>query len=87
VCFHPEIQAYFAGGILWAELGPEPDLLSALKRWIALLGEPDAKLASLGEALIGSVRYCSTAGACSSWTMLGLEASAAVLIVQAAARC
>jgi len=33
-----EVQAHFAGGILWAGLGTEPDVLGLLSRWGTLLG-------------------------------------------------
>lgn len=33
----PEIRAYFQDGILWAGLGPQPNILSILSRWGALL--------------------------------------------------
>ncbi len=34
----PEIRAYFSDGILWAGLGPEPNLLHLLGHWGTLLG-------------------------------------------------
>ncbi len=38
----PQIQAYYHNGILWAGLGPHPQVLSQLTRWGALLGiRPD----------------------------------------------
>jgi transcriptional regulator with XRE-family HTH domain len=34
----PEVHNHFDGGILWAGLGPQPDLLALLSRWGNLLG-------------------------------------------------
>ncbi len=34
------IRAHFADGILWAELGPKPDVYTLLLRWSMLLGMP-----------------------------------------------
>jgi tetratricopeptide (TPR) repeat protein/transcriptional regulator with XRE-family HTH domain len=33
-----EIRAHFSGGIFWAGLGPEPDVIAQLSRWGGLLG-------------------------------------------------
>lgn len=44
-----EVQAHFHDGILWAALGPAPDLTGILSRWSKLLGIPDAKLAELSD--------------------------------------
>lgn len=37
----PDLQARFSGGILWATLGQEPDILSCLHEWIQALGDHD----------------------------------------------
>ncbi len=34
----PEIRAYFSDGVLWAGLGPHPNILGLLSRWAGLLG-------------------------------------------------
>ena len=34
----PAIQEHFSDGILWANLGPEPDIPALLHRWCSLLG-------------------------------------------------
>src|SRR5262249_12973103 len=34
----PEIRAYFSGGVLWAGLGPNPNIPGLLSRWAGLLG-------------------------------------------------
>lgn len=36
----PEILANFGDGVLWAGLGPKPDIMSHLSRWGTLLGLP-----------------------------------------------
>jgi len=36
----PDVQDCFPGGILWAGLGPAPNLQGALARWATLLGVP-----------------------------------------------
>ena len=41
------IRAYFRDGILWAGLGPEPNLSSMLSRWGKLLEVPDSEMAEL----------------------------------------
>ncbi|HEX6480142.1 MAG TPA: NB-ARC domain-containing protein, partial [Ktedonobacteraceae bacterium] len=47
VSLDAEVQAHFAGGILWAGLGPHPDRLGELSRWGTLLG---VRAAEVGEA-------------------------------------
>ncbi len=42
-----EIQRYFHDGILWAELGPRPDIPELLRRWGILLGFTPIEIASL----------------------------------------
>ena len=41
------IRAYFRDGILWAGLGPEPNVSSMLSRWGKLLEVPDSEMAEL----------------------------------------
>ena len=36
----PDVLEFFSDGVLWANLGPNPDVLSHLHRWGALLGLP-----------------------------------------------
>jgi tetratricopeptide (TPR) repeat protein/transcriptional regulator with XRE-family HTH domain len=43
----PDIQAHFADGVLWAGLGPNPDLTGLLSRWGTLLGIAFAQAARL----------------------------------------
>jgi hypothetical protein len=45
-----EIQARFTDGVLWATLGQNPDLLSALFNWIQSLGDRDYKPTTLEAA-------------------------------------
>jgi tetratricopeptide (TPR) repeat protein/transcriptional regulator with XRE-family HTH domain len=45
-----EIRAYFRDGILWAALGPEPNLPGLLSRWGALLGVSSTEMASLNNS-------------------------------------
>lgn len=46
----PEIKARFADGVLWAGLGPSPDVPGLLSRWGALLGIPSAQASRLGSS-------------------------------------
>jgi transcriptional regulator with XRE-family HTH domain len=57
VSLDPEVQAHFAGGILWAGLGPQPDRLGELSRWGALLGVRAAESADPPSS-------CSCGGSC-----------------------
>ena len=41
------IRAYFRDGILWAGLGPKPNVSSMLSRWGKLLEVPDSEMAEL----------------------------------------
>lgn len=36
---HPAILAHFADGVLWASLGPQPDITAHLQQWAAALGQ------------------------------------------------
>lgn len=40
-----EVQAYFPQGILWASLGPNPNIFGHLSRWGGLLGIPSREMA------------------------------------------
>lgn len=37
---HPRVRDTFSDGVLWAGLGPRPDVLAQLSRWATLLGLP-----------------------------------------------
>jgi tetratricopeptide (TPR) repeat protein/transcriptional regulator with XRE-family HTH domain len=41
------VRAYFSDGILWAGLGPRPNLLALFNRWGALLGIPASEMEKL----------------------------------------
>lgn len=43
----PEIRAHFKDGILWAGLGPEPNMQSHLSRWGTLLGISSSEMGTL----------------------------------------
>ena len=45
-----EIRAQFHDGILWAALGPEPNMLGLLSRWGAMLGISSTEMASLSDS-------------------------------------
>jgi tetratricopeptide (TPR) repeat protein len=45
-----EIRAHFHDGILWAALGPEPNMLGLLSRWGAMLGISSTEMASLSDS-------------------------------------
>jgi tetratricopeptide (TPR) repeat protein/transcriptional regulator with XRE-family HTH domain len=45
-----EIRAHFHDGILWAALGPEPNMLGLLSRWGTLLGISSTEIASLSDS-------------------------------------
>ncbi len=45
-----EIRAHFHHGILWAALGPEPNMLGLLSRWGAMLGISSIEMASLSDS-------------------------------------
>jgi tetratricopeptide (TPR) repeat protein/transcriptional regulator with XRE-family HTH domain len=42
-----ELRAHFHDGILWAALGPEPNILGLLSRWGTMLGVSSTEMASL----------------------------------------
>ncbi len=41
------LRAQFCNGVLWAALGPEPNITGVLSRWATLLGIPSAEIAAL----------------------------------------
>ncbi len=43
----PEMHAYFSDGVLWAGLGPNPNILGQLRRWGSLLGISTTQMATL----------------------------------------
>ena len=43
----PALKSHFPDGVLWAGLGPNPDMLSHLSRWGILLGLPGAEAGKL----------------------------------------
>ncbi len=45
----PDIRAYFCDGVLWAALGPTPNLSGLLGRWAGLLGLSESQFAKLDE--------------------------------------
>lgn len=45
-----EVREYFRDGMLWAGLGPQPNVLSLLSRWGMLLGIASAEIAKLSSA-------------------------------------
>jgi tetratricopeptide (TPR) repeat protein/transcriptional regulator with XRE-family HTH domain len=49
IAHDPEIRASFSGGILWAALGPTPNIPGLLSRWAALLGLSEALFSKLDE--------------------------------------
>jgi transcriptional regulator with XRE-family HTH domain len=49
VAYDAEIRASFSGGILWAALGPNPNIPSILSRWAGLLGLSEVWFRKLGE--------------------------------------
>jgi len=44
-----EICASFSGGILWAAMGPTPNIPGILSRWAELVGVPEVTFSKLGE--------------------------------------
>jgi tetratricopeptide (TPR) repeat protein/transcriptional regulator with XRE-family HTH domain len=45
-----ELRAYFTDGILWAALGPEPNIPGIFSRWGKLLGIPQHEMAQLNQS-------------------------------------
>ena len=45
-----EIRAHFHDGILWAALGPEPNMLGLLSRWGAMFGISSTEMANLSDS-------------------------------------
>jgi tetratricopeptide (TPR) repeat protein len=50
IAHDPEIRAHFYGGILWAALGTDPNMLGLLSRWGKLLGISSTEMASLRDS-------------------------------------
>ncbi len=46
LAYDPELRAHYPDGLLWAALGPQPNLLALLSRWGQLLGINDDEAAS-----------------------------------------
>lgn len=49
LAYDPELGGTFSDGVLWAPLGPNPNLQSLLSRWGSLLGLPQRQMAHLRE--------------------------------------
>jgi transcriptional regulator with XRE-family HTH domain len=49
IAYDAEIRAFFSGGILWAALGPTPNIPGILSRWAGLLGLSEAQFSKLDE--------------------------------------
>src|SRR5258708_19175512 len=47
----PALRAHFTGGILWAGLGPMPNLQNHLSRWGALLGLSQAEMSTFKDSV------------------------------------
>jgi tetratricopeptide (TPR) repeat protein len=45
----PEVLSHFSEGVLWASLGPQPDLLALLGSWAAALGLPAEEIAKASQ--------------------------------------
>lgn len=43
----PQVRQWFPDGVLWAGLGPQPNILGTLARWGTLLGLPEERIARL----------------------------------------
>lgn len=58
LAYDPEVRMTFPDGILWAGLGPQPDLMELLGRWGLLLGISAAEAGKLetGEAWARAIR-------------------------------
>jgi hypothetical protein len=44
---HKEVLAHFSDGVLWAGLGPQADVMSALGEWAAVLGVDETQLVTV----------------------------------------
>jgi tetratricopeptide (TPR) repeat protein/transcriptional regulator with XRE-family HTH domain len=64
LAYDPEIRAYFSDGILWAALGPTPNIPGLLGRWAALLGLSEAQFARLDEDGKRQMLRAALAGRC-----------------------
>lgn len=47
IAHDPDVQAYFRDGILWAGLGPEPNMSGIVGHWCSLLGVSQAEVGEL----------------------------------------
>ena len=63
----PELRAHFKDGILWAGLGPDPNMQGHLSRWGALLGLSSSEVSALKDTESWAVALRRTIG---SRTML-----------------
>ncbi|HEU5376179.1 MAG TPA: tetratricopeptide repeat protein [Ktedonobacteraceae bacterium] len=63
----PALRAYFKDGILWAGLGPDPNMQAHLSRWGTLLGLSSSEMSSLNDPAAWAVALRRTIG---SRTML-----------------
>lgn len=63
----PELRAHFKDGILWAGLGPDPNMQSHLSRWGTLLGLSSSEMSTLSGSEAWAVALHRTIG---SRTML-----------------
>lgn len=48
LAYDPEVRKYFRDGVLWAGLGPQPDVMELLGRWGMLLGISAGEAGKLG---------------------------------------
>jgi transcriptional regulator with XRE-family HTH domain/tetratricopeptide (TPR) repeat protein len=51
-----EVQAHFHNGILWAALGPKPNIFGILRRWAQLLNIPSETIPPTREAWASAIR-------------------------------
>ncbi len=49
LCHHQETRAFFTDDVLWASLGPSPDLVSIVSGWSRSVGGPDLEQSSSAE--------------------------------------
>lgn len=50
IAHDPEMRAYFYDGILWAGLGPQPNMPGILSHWAGLLGISQPEISALNDA-------------------------------------
>ncbi|MEO8970395.1 MAG: tetratricopeptide repeat protein [Ktedonobacteraceae bacterium] len=58
-----QIMEHFKGGVLWAGLGPEPNILWHLSRWATLLGIAPVEMKTLTSLEEWAVALCTVLGA------------------------